>query len=179
MPVKAEISTFIKRVYAVIPGKFYAGPIPSAPDAADIRQILAYPLETLGVKCFVNLMQSDEVNHIGQPFNPYDGVARAFAPDIETVRFAVRDMTAPSEALMVEILDFIDSKISSEKPVYLHCWGGLGRTGVVVGCWLKRHGEENPVAKIHQLRRGVINASQTSPQSNCQFKLIESWKVGQ
>ena len=24
--------------------------------------------------------------------------------------------------------------------MYLHCWGGVGRTGTVVGCWLVRHG---------------------------------------
>lgn len=24
--------------------------------------------------------------------------------------------------------------------VYLHCWGGIGRTGTIVGCWLARNG---------------------------------------
>jgi len=179
MSVNAVIKTFMRRVYEVAPGKLYAGPIPSAPEVADIGQILAYPIETLGVRCFVNLMESDEVNHAGQPFNPYDQIARGLTKGIETIRFPVRDMTAPSEALMIEILDFIDSKISEGKPVYLHCWGGLGRTGVVVGCWLKRHGEENPVARLHQLRQGVINANESSPQSPEQFEMISSWQIGE
>lgn len=177
MPVKAEISTFIRWVYAVAPGKLYAGPIPSSPDAADIRLILSHLIETHGIKCFVNLMQPDEVNHAGQPFNRYDEVAGSFGADIETVCFPVRDMTAPSEALMIEILDFIDSRISAGKPVYLHCWGGLGRTGVVAGCWLRRHGEEKPVARIHKLRSRTVNAYEGSPQSSEQFRLIANWQT--
>ena len=34
----------------------------------------------------------------------------------------------------------IDEAMSAGKAVYVHCWGGVGRTGTVVGCWLVRHG---------------------------------------
>ena len=41
---------------------------------------------------------------------------------------------------MVSILDAIDDSVKVGKPVYVHCWGGVGRTGMVIGCWLLRHG---------------------------------------
>ena len=40
----------------------------------------------------------------------------------------------------VGILDAIDRASDDGSTVYLHCWGGVGRTGIVVGCWLVRHG---------------------------------------
>ena len=37
------------------------------------------------------------------------------------------------------ILDAIDKALEDGKNVYVHCWGGIGRDGTVVGCWLVRH----------------------------------------
>ncbi len=34
---------------------------------------------------------------------------------------------------MTQILDDIDSAIADEGVAYVHCWGGIGRTGTVVG----------------------------------------------
>jgi protein-tyrosine phosphatase len=34
---------------------------------------------------------------------------------------------------MVRILNQIDMCIKYDKPVYVHCWGGKGRTGTVIG----------------------------------------------
>ena len=42
---------------------------------------------------------------------------------------------------MASILDAIDAALDGGKTVYVHCWGGVGRTGTVVGCWLVRHGK--------------------------------------
>jgi protein-tyrosine phosphatase len=36
--------------------------------------------------------------------------------------------------LMTTILDAIDESMTAGKPVYVHCWGGMGRTGTVIGC---------------------------------------------
>jgi protein-tyrosine phosphatase len=41
---------------------------------------------------------------------------------------------------LAEILSAIDRRISEGGAVYLHCWGGVGRTGLVVACWLQEHG---------------------------------------
>ncbi len=37
--------------------------------------------------------------------------------------------------------------------VYVHCWGGNGRTGAVVGCRLRRHGYAGVGDAIELLRR--------------------------
>ena len=48
-------------------------------------------------------------------------------------------MPSDSEHL-AEILFAIDRRIREGGAVYLHCWGGVGRTGLVVACWLQEHG---------------------------------------
>ncbi|WP_374108489.1 hypothetical protein [Nostoc sp. XA010] len=30
----------------------------------------------------------------------------------------------------------IDRALNGQEKVYVHCWGGIGRTGIVVGCYL-------------------------------------------
>ena len=38
------------------------------------------------------------------------------------------------------IMDAIDGHIATGRTVYVHCRGGVGRTGTVIGCWLVRQG---------------------------------------
>ena len=66
-----------------------------------------------------------------------------------------------------QILDLVDDALGRDEPVYVHCFGGIGRTGTVVGCWLVRHGRDDgdPMRRIATLRRDVPDAWQPSPQT--------------
>ena len=58
---------------------------------------------------------------------------------------------------MRAILDLIESAIDAGAPVYVHCWGGIGRTGTVVCCWLVERGlsGEQALVEIALLREGI------------------------
>ena len=79
-------------------------------------------------------------------------------------------MSTPTVEEMTEILDTIDAAVEAGKVVYLHCMMGLGRTGVVVGCYLVRHGMsgEEALEEIPRLRRDlpVTNSPTTEDQRN-------------
>ncbi len=61
-------------------------------------------------------------------------------------------MSVPSsENQTIEILDSIKKYIETGAIIYLHCWGGVGRTGVIDGCWLAEHGYPGKAA-ISRLR---------------------------
>lgn len=168
----------INRMYTVAPGKFYAGPIPSSPDPDEIAKVLEHPIKKWGVRCFVNLMEENETNQQGQPFNSYIEAAKAINNEVAMRRLAIQDFTAPTSEFMKEILDIIDAEIACSRPVYVHCWGGLGRTGAVVGCWLRRHGEKEPLKKLQELRAGASNSHRASPQSEDQYSLVRNWLPG-
>jgi protein-tyrosine phosphatase len=71
---------------------------------------------------------------------------------------------------MSGILDDIDAAVAADKVVYVHCMAGLGRTGVVVGCYLVHHGTSGTEAldEIPRLRAGITGGPMTSPYTEAQ-----------
>ena len=61
------------RSYWVIPGRLLAGELPGAKDALETERKLD-SLFKAGIRHVVNLMQSDETNHSGELFTPYEPV---------------------------------------------------------------------------------------------------------
>ena len=83
---------------------------------------------------------------------------------------------------MKSILDEIDATIASGGKVYVHCWGGRGRTGTVVGCWLIRHNVAVPgraVQEIQRLRAGTPDAHLQSPETREQVAFVQGWAAGE
>jgi protein-tyrosine phosphatase len=78
-------------------------------------------------------------------------------------------------------LDAVDAELDGGGAVYLHCWGGVGRTGTIVGCWLQRHAltEGDAIRRIAELRAGVPDAWMASPQTDEQRALVRGWRRGQ
>jgi protein-tyrosine phosphatase len=79
---------------------------------------------------------------------------------------------------MGEIEGAIEDSIAAGRPVYLHCWGGRGRTGTVAGIYLVRRGlatPENFPDVIGELRDG---ASGESPETEEQIEFVRSFLAG-
>ena len=94
-------------------------------------------------------------------------------------RFAIPDTQVPeSMGLTRAILDSIDAEMASGGRVYLHCWGGIGRTGTIVGCWLARQGTPGRAA-LEELARLWRDNPQShwasSPENDRQVRYVEAW----
>ena len=128
----------------MVPGKLLAGCYPGDKNPKEAEAKLRGLLAS-GIRLVVNLMEEDEFGHDGEPFVPYEedlqGMAEKIGTEVEWSECRFRISTCPYPGMMVTILDHIDHAISQEKPVFVHCWGGKGRTGTVVGCFLARHGK--------------------------------------
>jgi protein-tyrosine phosphatase len=86
-----------------------------------------------------------------------------------------------STAQTREILDTIDRVIDEGGTIYVHCWGGIGRTGTIVGCWLVRHGMtgEEALDRVKELWETRPDSGwSTSPQTDDQFDYVRKWQGG-
>ena len=173
------------RSYWVVPGKFLAGEYPGSKIEAELRKKIR-SLADAGIRCIINLMAPDEIDREGEPFALYEPFCKELTHEIgreiKCLRFSIIDMKIPTRALMVRILNAIDDSLKSNLPVYVHCWGGIGRTGTVVGCWLQRTGETTSdivLDHIRILRQHSADARRRSPEASEQEKMILSWKIGE
>ena len=112
----------------IAPGRLLAGRHPGGLAPADAPEAVK-ELVALGVTLFLDLTEEGELE-------PY---AHLVFP-ARHVRMPIRDFTVPDDERLVRALDAIDAELGAGGVVFVHCWAGCGRTGVVVGCWLVRHG---------------------------------------
>ena len=80
-----------------------------------------------GITDFIDLTEPGELN-------PYE----QFLPDgAQYWRFPIRDNHPPKTAEeMDRIVAKISELIAQGRTVNVHCWGGIGRTGMVICAWL-------------------------------------------
>ena len=128
----------IPNTYWVVPSRLLAGEYPGDRGVAVARAKLRALLEG-GVTHFVDLTSAGELV-------AYDALLReeAWGLGVSAVyaRHPIADISVPqTPSEMAAILDAIDSALDVGGMVYVLCWGGVGRTGTVVGCWLVRHGQ--------------------------------------
>jgi hypothetical protein len=169
----------IPESYWVIPGQLLAGEYPGSWDHERTRPRLDSFLEA-GFNTFIDLTAEGEL----LPYAPvlaeqagYHGVSTIHQ------RFSIGDFGIPTVAHMQTILDTLDNSINQRLKIYVHCWGGVGRTGTTVGCYLVRHGKTGDEALI-QLAAWWQNVPKRtlhprSPETDEQVKFIRDWKAGQ
>lgn len=170
-----------ERAYWVVPGKFMAGHLPYQHNKIQGIESLKY-LVTLGVRCFINLMEDGEADFDGVSFPDYQQELKNIEMQVgETIyfyRYSIKDMNIPSIPLMYNILDTIETFIAKNKAVYVHCWGGKGRTGTVVGCFLlenKMATVDNVIEMISYLRRTDPKSDYPSPETKEQVDFVKNW----
>jgi hypothetical protein len=95
-----------------------------------------------------------------------EGELPAYACSCERRRMAIRDFSVPTREELTAILDTIDGALAYGRTVFVHCRGGIGRTGTVLGCWLRRHGASADEA---------FAALEGRPETDEQRALIRSW----
>ena len=163
--------------YQLLDGRLIAGEYPGDRNAKVAREKLGALLEA-GVTCFVDLTEPHELR-------PYDGIlaeeAAARGVRARHVRLSIVDISVPrAPEQMRAILDAIDAGLKGGGKVYVHCWGGVGRTGTVVGCHLVRSGMtgDEALARVAELFRAMEKypRRRRSPETDEQDAYVRSWK---
>jgi len=159
----------IEHCYWVAAGKLLAGEYPGAVErGAALEKIKAFA--DASVAAFIDLTEERD------GLQPY----AEFVEPAVYQRFPIRDVSIPvTAASTTATLDAIDAHIAEGRTVYVHCWGGVGRTGVIVGCWLARHGMPGHAAleRLAELwKQCPKSARRDSPETSAQRNYITTWR---
>lgn len=119
-----------------------------------------------GVRTFVDLTEHGELL-------PY---AALLPEDVEHQRIAIPDVTCPSSEQVRVALESIE-RGSERGIVYVHCRGGCGRTGVIVGCYLSGQGvgPDEALARVHDLTRSLWH--KPCPETPEQIAMVRRWRA--
>ncbi|MGZ9165735.1 MAG: protein-tyrosine phosphatase family protein [Anaerolineales bacterium] len=165
----------IPESYWVEPGRLLAGEYPGGFDGELTRKHIHALLEA-GFDTFIDLTGPNETLAYAQML--FDE-ARTYEVEVEYYRFPIEDFGLPSPEQMKSILDRMDERLQAGHKMYLHCWGGIGRTGTTVGCYLVRHGRTGEEA-LKQLAKWWKKVPKSyyhprSPETQEQADFIRHW----
>jgi ADP-ribosyl-[dinitrogen reductase] hydrolase len=163
---------------ALVAGE-YPGSDPSVPATIAESKLAAF-LDA-GITAFIDL--TDPLDRLEPYRDRLQRLAAARGVDVKHQQLTIRDNHVCDAAQMRRILDTIDRHIENGRAVYVHCWGGIGRTGMVVGCWMVRHGRrgEDALLAVNDLFRTMSSdkvakhSSWGSPQTEAQRTMVRNW----
>jgi ADP-ribosylglycohydrolase len=159
--------------YWVIPGRLLAGEYPvgrekklSEAGRARVQELIA-----AGISCFVDLTEEGEC----PPYQPL------LPPTVSHLRHAIRDQRVPRRPeQMRRIQDEIAAVLAAGGTVYLHCRAGIGRTGMVAGCFLVEQGRDGERAlrelnELWTMQCARADLWPVVPQTPEQAEYIRQW----
>lgn len=124
-----------------------------------------------GVRHFIDLTEEGELA-------PYE---QLLPQGCTHTRFPIRDVSAPKSVdYAQQIIDRINELSKrNDGYVYIHCWGGVGRTGTIVGCYLASDNYDSTMKILRYVFSAMPKAShrvtpETKEQENFIRKFIDS-----
>lgn len=159
--------------YTIVAGKY-----PGSPNEEEARRKLRALLGA-GVTVWVDLAEENELV-------AYEELLRREATRLEIavtyLRLPIVDVSVPNSTRMAEILDTLEGAVRLNRTVYVHCWGGAGRTGTVVACYLVSHGQTadtalRTVASLfaQMSPAKILRHPEGSPQTTEQRDFVRWW----
>jgi protein-tyrosine phosphatase len=163
----------------LVPGALlFAGEYPGARQAELAERKLAGLLDA-GVSHCIDLTEEGELYPY---YERLTELAGARGVQVVHERLSIPDMDVPYPMRMMEILDAIDASLAAGRVTYVHCWGGIGRTGTVIGCHLVRRGRsgEDALAEVQRLYEMMTDEKRAfqpeSPQTEEQKEFVRAWR---
>ncbi len=143
----------------------------------DPDKSIAKDLVGLGVKVFVCLQEDEEL----KAFRCYKKQALEASTDVEFVYFPIKDrLIANDETTIKFVKDLIDRIKLDNDLIYIHCFGGHGRTGIIAVLLYSHMYEKDVddsmvyVQKMHDSRANTGRCKNKKyPQTSCQIKQVK------
>lgn len=128
-------------------------------------------LKSIGVTTIIDLTESGEL------FD-YSNIVC----DINHYKFPIKDRNIPDSFENVyNLMSYIENAKSGNGTIYIHCWGGVGRTGTIVACWLVYNGmsANEALAHLNELWKSCPKSKRRPycPDHGCQIDFIKQFEL--
>ena len=90
--------------------------------------------------------------------------------DLNYLHVMSDDMGIPEFSDLVNSVDYIHERITSNEPVMIHCLAGLGRTGTILACYLIKYENMSADDAIQKVREKRNRSIQSFPQEEVIFR---------
>jgi Protein-tyrosine phosphatase len=165
--------------YTIEEGRIYAGEYPGGRTPERAAQRIRH-LTDKGVRTFLDLTTPED------DLIPYGDILGQISGETGQSRIragvAIPDRNIPSRMKdMILAMTIIQQAILQAPAIYIHCRGGIGRTGTVVGCWFVENGmhPQDAVDKVQTLYSSNMPKAVRapfSPETTAQREYILNWK---
>ncbi|KAJ7132090.1 protein-tyrosine phosphatase-like protein [Mycena epipterygia] len=132
-----------------------------------------------GCVTFIDLTEDGELCPYASQLLERASLLNIDEKEIEYHRFAIKDRSLPeSVEYMYRVMDVLRDNEERDRITAVHCRGGIGRTGMVIGCWLVESGlakdGEEALEIIAREWRGVAKCViyPHSPETGPQFEFV-------
>ena len=151
-------------------GTLFAGEYPGG-KYVELAESKLKRMHHFGVRHFVDLTEEGELR-------PY----RQLLPNDTTyLRFPIRDVDVPKSVEAVhQLIDKMENLMKQDGFTYIHCWGGVGRTGTIVACYEARQMEEPTLEKALTAMRSRFSnmpkaSHRKSPETQEQIDFVRQF----
>mmetsp|Transcript_59676 Transcript_59676/g.109265 ORF Transcript_59676/g.109265 Transcript_59676/m.109265 type:complete len:282 (+) Transcript_59676:72-917(+) len=158
-----------------LPGRLISGSFPGDRKEPGHTQKMKDVLSA-GVNTFVNLQETDELGR----FTPYIPTARSLVLDPASLEFwhcPIPDNSVTADDELAKGVAKIVDALKRGRVVYVHCWGGHGRTGTIICAFLvQAYGLTTEQAQAHFMAGEQTRAERRGkwPHSSSQFNQVKA-----
>ena len=100
----------------------------------------------------------------------------SWVKDVNYLHILSNDMSVPEFDDLIYAVDFIHRRITNNEPVLVHCLAGMGRTGVILACYLVKYQKMSASEATEKVREERPGSIQSYPQEEIIFRFEKSLK---
>ena len=105
-----------------------------------------------------------------------ESLDESWIKDVNYLHVLSNDMGVPEFDDLVHVVDFIHLRITNNEPVLVHCLAGMGRTGVILACYLVKYQKMSASEATEKVREERPGSIQSYPQEEIIFRFEKSLK---
>ena len=98
----------------------------------------------------------------------------SWVKDVNYLHILSNDMSVPEFDDLIYAVDFIHRRITNNEPVLVHCLAGMGRTGVILACYLIKYQKMSASEATEKIREERPGSIQSYPQEEIIFRFEKS-----